>query len=244
MTKHGMTIQELQRELEQSFTVPSALQPLIPPGFRHHVALYGPKRKMKRNASAKNWSPESGEIRICFERNDASSSAESAQKTGWKPGKDGHYRFPRELGKPEAKPPELTTIGVGSSPLKKQVTPAPEPLSDLIRALDRAESRPGFNFVALKWFRDVVLLEEGFPWVQSESARHNALRDAIEKRWILTGSVQNPRSPQFPVTSIRLNRLLPEVRAILGTSGQGGEDFEPVEIRGESLSTTILRERR
>ena len=216
MSKEEMTIEELQRELEQGFTIPSALQTLLPPGFRPHVSLYGPNQKMRKNACAKNWSPESGEIHIRFERDEAASSVESAQEAGLKPGRDGHYRFPRELTQEE---------------------------SDLIRALDRAASRPGFNFVALKWFRDVVLPEERFAWAQSESARNNVLREAIEKRLVLTGRIPNPRSPQFPVTTIQLNRQLPAVQAILGTSGPGGEDFSPVEIRGESLSTTILRER-
>ena len=92
-----------------------------------------------------------------------------------------------------------------------------DPLSDLIRALDRAESRPGYEFVALKWFRDTVLPAEGFPWASYHSARQTVLRDAIDKRLILTSKMPNPRSPQFPVTAIRLNRLVPEVMGILGS---------------------------
>ena len=92
-----------------------------------------------------------------------------------------------------------------------------DPLSDLIRALDRAESRPGYEFVALKWFRDTVLPAEGFPWASDHSARQTVLRDAIDKRLILTSKMPNPRSLQFPVTAIRLNRLVPEVTGILGS---------------------------
>ena len=33
-----------------------------------------------------------------------------------------------------------------------------ERLSDLVRALDRAERRPGYEFVSLKWFRDTAWL--------------------------------------------------------------------------------------
>lgn len=241
--KNEMTIEELQREVEQGFTIPSALQPLIPARFRPHITLFGPERKMKRNAAAKNWTAESGEIRIRFERVEAKSSVASAEESGLKPGKDGHYRFPRELDNKDAKPSESPSVRSSDRRLKNPVSPGFDPQADLIRALDHAESRPGFNFVALKWFRDVALLEEGFPWVQSDSARHEALRAAIEKRWILTSSVPNPKSPQFPVTAIRLNRMHPEVMIILGTMKET-EDFKPFEIRGESLSTTILRERR
>ena len=41
---------------------------------------------------------------------------------------------------------------------------AEDRLSDLVRALDRAETRPGYEFVSLKWFRDAALLHEGFSW--------------------------------------------------------------------------------
>jgi hypothetical protein len=37
-------------------------------------------------------------------------------------------------------------------------------LSNLVRALDRAEGRPGYEFVALKWFRDTALVHEGLSW--------------------------------------------------------------------------------
>jgi hypothetical protein len=227
-----MTIEQLQHQLEQGIdklraaqygSLHGALQPLIPQGFRPRVTLYGPQRKKRKDAEAVNWSPESDEIRICFERARAASSSGNR-------------------GMAEASPPETPTAEAGSGSVEN--SPARDPLSDLIQTLDRTEARPGFNFVALKWFRDLALPEEGFAWAQSDSARRDVLRGAIEKRLILTSKVPNPRSPQFPVTSIRLNRLLPEVQAILGTSGRGGEDFEPVAIRGESLSTTILRERR
>ena len=120
---------------------------------------------------------------------------------------------------------------------------ATESISELVRALDRAESRPGYQFIALKWFRDVALLGESYDWARSDCARQSILREAIEKRLILTSKVPNPKSPQFPVTAIRLNRLLPEIQAILGQQ-VSDSDFRPVDIRGEHLSATVLRERR
>jgi len=117
-------------------------------------------------------------------------------------------------------------------------------LTDLIRALDRAEGRPGYEFVSLKWFRDNALLHEGFAWAADEAARHDALREAIDRRWILTSKVANPRPPHFPVTAIRLNRQMPEVNATLGGRPGGLPAFRPVPIRGESLSATVLRDRR
>jgi hypothetical protein len=121
---------------------------------------------------------------------------------------------------------------------------AEERLSDLLRALDRAERRPGYEFVSLKWFRDTALVHEGFAWAGDEFARDDALREAIDRRWILTGKIANPRPPHFPVTTIRLNRELPEVIAVLESGTGHGPDFHPVAIRGQSLSATVLRERR
>jgi hypothetical protein len=117
-------------------------------------------------------------------------------------------------------------------------------LSDLVRALDRAESRPGYEFVSLKWFRDNALAHEGFSRAADMSARHDALREAIDRRWILTSKVANPRPPNFPVTAIRLNRQAPEVQALLGGRAGSPSAFRPVPIRGEPLSATVLRDRR
>jgi hypothetical protein len=132
-------------------------------------------------------------------------------------------------------------VVAGNAPQASRVESS---LSDLIRCLDHAESRPGYTFVALKWFRDVALPASAPAWAQSDAVRSNVLRDAIERRIVLTGRIPNPKSPQFPVTTIKLNRLLPEVRAVLGAGSSIEEGFEPITIRGESLSATVLRERR
>lgn len=122
-------------------------------------------------------------------------------------------------------------------------TPQNTSLSDLVCALDQAETRPGYKFVALKWFRDVALPAAGFSWATEESIRH-ILSDAIDRRLILISKVPNPKSPQFPVTAIRLNRLMPEVASILGVQETSVRDFRPVTIRGENLSTAVLNDRR
>jgi hypothetical protein len=132
------------------------------------------------------------------------------------------------------------------SPSSRAAMPAPAEvrLLELVRALDRAESRPGYDFVSLKWFRDSALAHEAFAWASDEAIRHDLLREAIDRRWILTSKVANPRPPNFPVTAIRLNRLLPEVNAGLGGQNSGLPTFSPVRIRGESLSATVLHDRR
>jgi hypothetical protein len=221
-----MTIEEVESRIEQGLAklrspeykpLETLLQPLIPKGYRVHVSLVDKNgRKKRKNASADNWSPDFGEVRVNFE--------------------------------PDATNPDISVAEQESelsaeSPAKPSDTIASEPISDLVRTLDRAESRPGYQFVALKWFRDVALAGESFSWAQSDSARQGILREAIERRLILISKVPNPKSPQFPVTAIRLNRLLPEIQAILGAQ-VADSDFTPVDIRGEELSATVLRERR
>lgn len=214
-----MTIEELESQVEMGLV--KVLQPLLPTGYRPHVSLVYPKkdgtvRKARRNASADNWTPESGEIRVYFE-------PDTTQRENTLPGGSG------------MKPAE-------SRGEHDRAIPA-DPVTDLVRALDRTESRPGYQFVALKRFRDVDLPAEGFDWAKSDTTRQTVLRNAIERNLILTSKVPNPKSPQFPVTAIRLNRLLPEVQTILGAQ-TSQSDFNPIPIRGEALSATVLHERR
>jgi hypothetical protein len=212
-----MTIEEVESRLEQGLaklrspeykSLETLLRPLVPKGYRVHVSLVDKKngRKKRKNASADNWSPDLGEVRVHFEAD--GTNPESAV-----------------------------------SPTRAGDATASDPILDLVRALDRVEARPGYQFVALKWFRDVALAGESFAWAQSVSARQDVLREAIERRLILISKIPNPKSPQFPVTAIRLNRLLPETQAILG-GAVADSDFRPVEIRGEKLSATVLHERR
>jgi hypothetical protein len=115
--------------------------------------------------------------------------------------------------------------------------------AELLRVLDRAESTPGWSFVSLKKFRDEILPSANVPSIRSDVERQSVIGSAIEKRLILTSKVQNPKSPQFPVTSIRLNRLMPAVQEVLGLPKRDLE-FHPIHIKGEPLSAIILRERR
>ncbi len=118
-----------------------------------------------------------------------------------------------------------------------------DPMRDLICSLDRAESKQGHHFVALKWFRDVALVAEEFDWSRTVGGRDALVRDAIDRGIVLTGKVPNPRKPEFPVTSIRLNRTAQEVQAALRTPYKDAT-FQPIAIRGETLSSTVLRDRR
>ncbi len=182
------------------------------------MRLSGKKKDKRRDASFdKHWSPDTDSIRIEFQ-----------------PISEGSQR------KPQLIPSRDVTPSLDHTTQRSQA--ATEPMADLIRALDRAESR-GIRFIALKWFRDVALVAEGFAWATDHTARQNVLADGIQRRLILTKKEPNPKSP-YPVTAIYLNRLMPEVNAILGGSKERAAAFQPVPIRGENLSATVMRDRR
>ena len=225
-----MNIKDVEPELAKKLVDPlrDALRHLSyfpPEPYQIRVSLLDESgRKKRSNAAARSWSPDSGRIEIRFEP----ASQEQLHS--------------RALSSTEnilgGEPDRLAAEPADSTP---HLHPAE---ADLLRALDRAESKPGWSFVPLKKFRDELLPQEHLASMRTEVEQHNTLRSVIEKRFVLLGKVPNPKTPQFPVTAIRLNRLMPEVRTALGQKGNADLDFHPVEIQGEPLSTTILRERR
>ena len=210
-----------QAELELTAKLQSLLSNTGLPleGYRASVRLHGKQRDKKRSATVESFRAKTDSIVISFE---AATTA----------------------GNPDNSDSGLQTAPRISASAHKAKQDSETEIDDLIGSLARVEARPGYTFVALKWFRDVALPGEGSAWTQSEAKRRQVLSEAIEAKIILTSKVPNPRNPQFPVTGIRLNRLLPRVKRALGLSGDDDLDFRPIEIKGEPLSATILRERR
>jgi hypothetical protein len=224
------TIQDVQSEIEKALEclpkflshLPEELKPLIllapPQGVHASVSLRHPDKKtsrqIKRNAPMNSWSPESDLVVISYN----TSAAEAAMP------------LPAE----QVKPVE-TIRGLGNKPVR-------DPAHELLQALAQAEM--GSQFVSLKWFRDTCLPQKGFPWGTAPEERHRVLADVINRRWILTSRIPNPKNPQFPVTAIRVNRPMDEVRAILDENAKANSAFAPIAIPGERLSETVLRERR
>jgi hypothetical protein len=199
---------------------------LVPPDRELCVSLRNVKgRKTRSDASSTSWSPSSGTIEISFEPVQHSPHPDSAQK-------------PKAADEVTTQPATLDHFGSATAHLLAAEV-------ELLKALDRAESRPGWNFVPLKKFRDEILPGENrTESLRTDADRQQVLRSAIEKRFILVSKVPNPKSPQFPVTTVRLNRLMPEVKQALGQAANQTLDFHPIEIPGEPLSATVLRERR
>jgi hypothetical protein len=219
----------------------SALKELhypIPTGYQLNVRLLDAKgAKKRRNGAAENWSPLSGRLEVWFEPAPAQQNevmAETPESMGKKPKSGGAVQQA-----PKQAPGERTYAHPAETDLVKTLDRAE---ADLLRVLDHAESKPGWSFVPLRKFRDEILPSEHIPSMRTAIEQQTVLRSAIEKRFIVVGKVPNPKSPQFPVTTIRVNRLMPEVRAVLGGDGADLE-FHPVEIKGEPLSATVIRER-
>ncbi len=253
------TIRDIEEQIEKN--PPEILRDLglLPEGYRCRARLHGRSRDKRRTAIfEKNWSPDTDSIVLEFERNSESSRPAPPQQEDITSAFDGnphhHQVFqPEPLDALESSSPNAAGAQVsnqqilrpqsGLQPPNARVSPI-DPMADLVRALARAESRPGYAFISLKWFRDTALVSEGFEWAKTDAARQVVLRNAIDQRLILISKYPNPKSPQFPVTAIRLNRLMPEVKAILEIPDDGSAVFKPVSIRGDNLSATILRDRR
>jgi hypothetical protein len=202
-----------------------ALASLLPEtaGLPIRIELCQKGRKKRADASFSSWRPEAqGEIRVHF-------------------GGTRGAAVPGHAGEGQAAPQAT------SSPVPHVVGRQPDGLGarrlELITLLDRAERRPGLQFVSLKWFRDQFIPAEGHGWAEAPEERDAALRSAIEDGVVLTYRVLNPKDPRFPTTAVRLNRSHPDVRAALGGS-PAASAFQPVKIQGKGLSETVLQERR
>lgn len=227
------SIQQVEPRFAQELEAPykATLRKLgysIPESFRLRVSLLRPDgRKKRSNAGAHTWAPASDPVQFLLQPSKQVEATATA-----------HVSHQSEVLAMAAPTGVETLQSIGSQ--RVYVHPAE---AELLRALDRAESTPGWSFVSLKKFRDEILPSDDVPLIRTDVERQNLLRSAIDKRLILKRPVPNPKSPQFPVTSIRLNRLMPEVQEVLGLPKKD-LSFHPIHIKGEPLSATILRERR
>ena len=101
-------------------------------------------------------------------------------------------------------------------------------------ALSEAEKQ-GKPFIGLKWFRDTALPQQSYAWAASPQERFRVLNQAIAEGFIETQFLANPMNPAHPTTTLVLNRE--KTRGIVGSR------FHPIPLRGEPLSSIIIRER-
>jgi hypothetical protein len=230
LDREEKTILDAQSELEAALQhlaslvaqLPDELKPLakLAPrnGMRAQVSFrYAKKeRRVSKSLPAARWVPDSGLVAISYI---AAASDETLA-----------------LDTPARAPTKSSPAAAADI--------AEDPARDIVMTLAKAELDPQLGFVSLKWFRDTYLPQRGYSWAASADERQRALVNAIERRWILTSRVANPKNPQFPVTAIKVNRPLAEVRRILDQEPAFRSAFDPIAITGEPLSQTVLRERR
>lgn len=178
---------EALRRAPMNETIMSALGFLIPEGFAPVVQLEEEGRKKRSNSAASNWDPERGEIVIYFERTSAGPTARTQQ---------GSQAIGQSFGSARAMKPQ-----VPAEPAEATT----EELRQCCDALAQAESG-GKPFVSLKWFRDTALPSYSYPWTISPASRQRVLTKAIESGAVSLDRVPNPKSPQFPTTTVKLNR--------------------------------------
>src|ERR1700690_2153806 len=152
------TIEQVESQFEQKVYEALKELDLLPEGYKHCVRFHGEKKDKRKSAAfEKNWRPNEDSIRIRFE-------------------------LIQETPKLPAQPVAKSAVALPISSPAQSLAVAADPLADLIRALDRAESRRGYEFVSLKWFRDSALLSAGFSWASADATRQNVLRSALDKR--------------------------------------------------------------
>lgn len=232
-----MKIHEVESNVESHLG--DLLAPVFP-GWRPRASLRSKNgRKKRSDASSGSFSPSAGDqILISFEPD--------AEAAFWKTIQERHAS--RETAGSGTSHSANPSVPAPSSmapepPVESQANSEANSVAALVKALNEAESRPGYGFVALKWFRDQVMPAVRPQWSAAQ-VRANALREAIDRGLVLTSKIPNPKSPSFPVTAIRVNRLLPEAAEFLGAAPPPPTEFRPIAIRGEGLSNTVLRERR
>jgi len=219
----NMTIPDAEEIIEEALNELSfstdpglarALHFLAPAGYQAIVELCSESgRGKRRNAMAETWSPEEDEVRIYFERI------------------DGAEAVPRSV---RAAVEQAFDEGDDS---QEAVIPADldARVKELCAALAEAE-RGGHAFIALKWFRDSFLPRKAFRWNQHPESRQAVLAEAIQRGVVVTSKIANPKTPAYPTTTIRLNR----VEAGMPDEAQR---FHPVTAHGDSIAEAIEEER-
>jgi hypothetical protein len=201
--------------------VGSIQQLLAPVGFKAFFQLEEERRKKRNSADISNWSYATGEIVLYYE------PEANAPSPGWRIS---------PVQPPVLVPqPLLSGPTANVSPLEAEPTTAPsDEIRQCIGALEDVEKQ-GRQFIAFKWFRDLVLGAMPYAWAKDTERRQAVLNAAIATGAIVLKKIPNPKSPAFPTTTVSLSR---------GENGFAVKSrFRPITVAGEPVSATLLRER-
>jgi hypothetical protein len=203
--------------------ITAAFPYLLPKGLRLRVQLEEDGRKKRSTAAASNWNPQSGEIVIYYEPEEQEPQAIVPSRN---PGRASTSELNSVAQFPSA------SVASASSFASEEVTFLQ--IQQCCEALAEAE-KAGKLFIAFKWFRDVELPKYKFDWTASPDSRQRVIAKVIESGAIETRRTPNPKSPEHPTTTVKLNRKdAPQAVS---------KRFNPIVVRGEPVSMTIMRDR-
>ena len=164
----------------------------------------------------------------------------SADASNWNP-RTGEIRIYFDPITPSIAPqaqshvrtPAITAPPTPSTGTFNAEVASPQQIVECCQALAEAE-KSNRQFIALTWFRDDYLATVDFTWAKTAQGRQRVLACALEMGRIQAKKIPNPKST-FPTTTISLNRSIP-------TPGVAPR-FQPIAVRGEPVSTTLMRDR-
>jgi hypothetical protein len=258
-----MTINELEMAVQSGLealrvaTINPEVEPakelFVPDGLSPVVQLvHGDDlRKKRSNAAAWNWNPLLDKVIISFRPSGSTPDLPSGPKPSGQtspgeipsnesaamsaPDATGHLHV-LAPSRPTQREQQIVNPVLGEHLSEKGdlITVTAQEIIECCQALAQAEksNRP---FIAIKWFRDELLPTVDYAWAQSSQHRQQVLSQAIAMGRIDLKKLPNPKLPDYPTTAISLNRSVP----IPGVTSR----FNPVPIRGEAGSTTLLADR-
>jgi hypothetical protein len=218
---------EALRDAPLNEQITAALKFLTPPGYRPIAQLEEDGRKKRSNAAASNWNPETGEIVIYFER--LNGQDEASYVPTYTKKQIEAMPLPKMRGLIESDGPDYAASCEYTYASESQIQQCCEALAEAEKA--------GKAFIALKWFRDVHLVACGHPWAAMPGLRQAVMARAIEDGAVLTSQIPNPKSPQHPTTTIKLNRESSYAQGV-------APRYQPIRAKGgASASEIVLRDR-
>lgn len=139
------------------------------------------------------------------------------------------------------KDPHPASTGINDLP-PEYLQPRPRSIDPLIEraiaAIDLQERRRDFIWAGF-------IVKDMLPGMGIETREAQLLFDQmVDTGMLLLEKRANPNNPDFPSTCVKLNRDDKVVRAVLGRNGDAPKAFQPVPIRGELASATLIRDRR
>ena len=130
------------------------------------------------------------------------------------------------------------------APAEKMMNDGLGYLGMLIRSLERAGNFLGADNIPLQWFSREWCPPGSLYEIAGESNMARLIKHAAGEGVVSVSEAPESVPPHFELELIRLNRGHPWVKSALGEAPPVGWTFQPVKIKGEPLSETILRDRR